>query len=288
MALDGMMLGCIANEIKSRALGAKIDKIQQPARDKIVLHLRGKNGAENINEKLLIAASADCPRVHFTQNPPENPASPPMLCMLLRKLLTGGRLVDVRQPGADRVLFFDFDCLSELGNPAAYTLAVEIMGRCSNAILLDKSGLIVDALSRVDLLMSSKRLVLPGLPYELPPPQDKIDIRRCDADSVGRAAERILSQTGRLDKAILSVVQGVSPIVCRELAYRCGQSVDIIIEDMTDGQKERLPFFLIELSRRALPTAINDLSGKPIDVSFFPIEQYGSGAAIREYDSFSA
>lgn len=114
-------------------------------------------------------ARANSPRVHFTDITLENPASPPMFCMLLRKRLTGGRLTEIRQEGLERALYFTFECLNELGDRVLLTLAVEIMGRHSNIILIDQEGLVVDAIKRVDVEMSSVRPVLPGLRYSPPP-----------------------------------------------------------------------------------------------------------------------
>ena len=176
MALDGIMLGMIARQIKDTALGAKIDKVQQPSRDELVLILRGPG----CNCRLLVSVRASYPRVNITSHTMENPAQPPMLCMLLRKKLCGGRLIDVRQPGSERVIMLDFDCVNELYDHETLTLIVEIMGRCSNAILINQKGLILDALKRVDITMSSQRIILPGTTYTLPPAQEKLDAKSAD------------------------------------------------------------------------------------------------------------
>ena len=164
MAFDGAFLSCLRAELQDTLRDARIDKIHQPSREELVLSLRRRNGAE----KLYISARANSPRIHFTAVPLENPAQPPMFCMLLRKRMTGGRLAAIRQPGLERALYLDFDCVNELGDIVRLTLAVEIMGRHSNIILVE-NGQVVDAIKRVDWDMSSVRPVLPGLPYSPPP-----------------------------------------------------------------------------------------------------------------------
>ena len=172
MALDGAFLACLRQEIWDSLPAARIDKIHQPGREELIIALRYKGG----NRKLYLSAGANSPRIHFTDTAPENPAQPPMFCMLLRKRLTGGRLVDIRQEGWERALYLDFDCINELGDPVRLTLAVEIMGRHSNIILIGPDGIIIDSIKRVDPAMSSVRPILPGLRYEVPP----ADGTRCD------------------------------------------------------------------------------------------------------------
>ena len=153
MALDGVYLRHIKHEIEKESLGARVSQIYQPNRDELVLTLRGFNGAK----KLLLSARANSPRVNFCSDTPENPAQPPMFCMLLRKRLGGGKLVAVRQLECDRVLFLDFACINELGDEVLLTIACEIMGMYSNMIVLDRStGLIIDALKRVDFSVRNR------------------------------------------------------------------------------------------------------------------------------------
>ena len=173
MALDGIYLRHIKHEIENEILGARVNQIYQPNRDELVIVLRGYSGSR----KLLLSARANSPRVNFTEHAPENPAQPPMFCMLLRKRLGGGKLAAVRQLQCDRVLFLDFDCINELGEAVPLTVACEIMGMYSNIIVLNRdTGVITDALKRVDLTDSSKRLILPHAKYELSDAQDKLNI----------------------------------------------------------------------------------------------------------------
>lgn len=284
MALDGIFLRHIKKEIEDEALGARVSQIYQPNRDELVFALRTFKG----NRKLLLSARANSPRVHFCTNTPENPASPPMFCMLLRKRIGGGKLVAVRQQDCDRILFLDFECVNELGDTVMITVICEIMGMYSNIIVVDSNGVIVDSLKRVDLTMSSRRLVLPNIKYELPEPQDKADVTKTPVEQICDSVRNLPSETS-LNKALLQCVQGVSPIVCRELEYK-----------VMEGATNRLEGVLLE----RLNTVLSDFSdtcknctgkpyvvfrddGKPIDYTFLNIEQYGNFATVKEYESFS-
>ena len=167
MALDGMFLYQLRQELAEKALGARVDRIHQPAREEIIIALRWKGGAG----KLLLSANAGSPRIHFTEAAPENPKQPPMFCMLLRKHLGSARLIRIEQVGLDRILHLVFESVNEMGDLVELTLVVEIMGRHSNIVLVDHSGRIIDAIKRIDAEMSSVRQILPGMLYQSPPLQ---------------------------------------------------------------------------------------------------------------------
>ena len=287
MALDGAFLHHLQKEIWDRAKDARIDKIYQPNRDELVFVLRTRK--ERMN--LLLSARANSARVHFTQVLPENPAQPPMFCMLLRKRFTGGRLLRIEQPGLERLLMFVFDTVNELGDHVEMRLVAEVMGRYSNVILVDPDGKIVDSLRRVDADMSSERWILPGLTYQLPPPQDKLCLLDAEPDAVLTRMEA-LPRDYELSKGLLQVLQGVSPIVCRELAFQVGKGAALTAKTMTDSQKEKLLFSLHRLKEMicegtGTPFMVINLQKKPMDFSFFHIGQYGSSAIERPCDSFS-
>ncbi|QAT49518.1 fibronectin/fibrinogen-binding protein [Caproiciproducens sp. NJN-50] len=287
MALDGAFLRHLKREIEETAAGARVDRIYQPNRDEILFLLRSRDGAF----RLLLSARANSARVHFTRYAPENPKEPPMLCMLLRKKLSGARLAGVRQPELERLLFLDFDSVNELGDQVRLTVAVEVMGRYSNIILIDRDGNIVDALKRVDAGMTSGRLVLPGLRYRLPPPQDKLCLLSSGREEI---IERLRAIPGdmELSKALLSSLQGLSPVVCRELAFLTGRGRELTLRGMVQEQWGRLSFFLGSVSdtiRNASgdPWTACTTDGKPLDFSFLRIGQYGSAAVVRQEKSFS-
>lgn len=284
MALDGIFLHLLSEELKEILLGAKVDKIHQTQKTEFVFTMRTRAGAF----RLLVSASGNAPRLHLVTHAIENPANPPMLCMLMRKHLGGATLIDIRQEGFDRILRLVFSCVNEIGDRVERTLVVEIMAQYSNIILLDEKGVIIDSVKRVDASKSSVRQVLPSLEYELPPAQNKLDILSTDTDEIVgqlRAKDVILS------KALLTVVEGMSPLLCREIAYRVSAS-EISASELTALQTEKLKFELDILkntvaNRTVSPTSVADADGKLLDFSFIPITQFGAVGKCTSCESLS-
>lgn len=284
MAFDGVMMHYVKEEIKSVALDARVSQIHQPNRDELVIALRTKNG----NKKLLVSSRANSPRICFTKHSIENPATPPMLCMLLRKRLGGAKLVDVRQIELERIMFLDFIATNELGDKVKLTLCVEIMGKYSNIILIDENDNIVDALKRVDFTMSTQRLVLPNIKYELPPKQDKLCILECSGRDIVEKAINTPAEM-RLSKALLSAMQGVSPIITRELEYMVGvdsnRELTVIDKLKLIEKVDKLKEYIV--SGEKSPTMMIKPEGKPFDISFMDIMQYGEMASKKRFLDFS-
>ena len=295
MALDGAFLHCLREELTASLPDARVDKVHQPSREELIISLRtrGGSGASAGVRKLYLSARANSPRVHFTDIPLENPASPPMFCMLLRKRLTGGRLVGIRQPGLERALYFDLDCVDELGDIVRLTLAVEIMGRHSNIILIGPDGVVIDAIKRVDMEMSSVRPVLPGLPYSPPPAEaGRLDLSLCAPADLLEAAER--GKDGPLSKALLGAAHGLSPLICREVSHYAARGRDTAAHALTGEERDRALFALsrvkaaVETGENRVPYILYKSGDAPQDFSFLPITQYGLSAVGREMESFSA
>ena len=267
MALDGIYLNFLVSEVNELLAGAKVDKIHQPSKNELVFIMRTRGGMH----KLYFSADANSPRFAVVNSVPENPQTPPMLCMLFRKRLIGATLINVEQYGLDRIAFFNFDATNEIGDRVKLTLAVEIMAQHSNVILFESDNRIVDALRRVDSEKSSYRIVLPGAQYKLPPPQDKLDIRNVEPQEI---CQSVLALTNfKLSSAILKTMQGVSPLLSREIAFRvCGDDKGVV--ELTTEEKMAL---LCEISGETKPTIVFDESEKPMEFSFMPITQYGSG-----------
>lgn len=283
MALDGLFLTKIKDELLAKAVGLRVDKVNQPARDEIILNLRGKG----CSYKLLLCVRADSPRVHFTSHNIDNPPVPPMFCMLLRKHLTSALIKNVRQHENDRILFIDFDGTNEIGDRVELTLCIEIMGKYSNLILISGEK-IIDAIKRVDYLTSSVRQILPGLNYSLAPQQDKLSLDSTKTDEI---LNKILSYKDKyLSSAIMNTVQGVSPIVSREIASRVTGD-DMCTSALGAEQIDSLKGILQEIkdslhtSQRAY--MLQEESGKPKDMSHINITQYGDMLKVKEYDSCS-
>ena len=188
MPLDGFTLHFLTEELRRDIVGCRVEKVHQPSKDELVMHLRDRNGAK----KLFLSASANSPRVHLTSRAPENPAVPPMFCMLMRKHLTSAQITDVRQNGLDRVLAIDFSATNELGDKVARTLYAEIMAKHSNLILVSESGRIVDAVKRIDCTQSSVRQLLPGGEYRDPPAQNKLRLLEEPAEKTNIGKPTIL------------------------------------------------------------------------------------------------
>ncbi|MCM1363561.1 MAG: NFACT family protein [Faecalibacterium sp.] len=285
MALDGIFLSKVKDELIEKAVGLRVDKVQQPSRDEIVLNLRGRQGTY----RLLICVRADSPRVHFTSHSIENPPVPPMFCMLLRKHLTGALIMNIRQQELDRIIFIDFSASNEIGDRVNLTLCIEIMGKYSNLILVNQDGKVIDSAKRVDLTTSSVRQILPGIEYKLPPKQDKICLEN---GSITDIISEVMSQKDKyLSSALMSAIQGISPIISREIAYSCC-SDDIFVRDITVLQIQALTDMLKkiknELHAGTLSYMVCTPQGKPKELSFINISQYGGSMLVKEYDSVSA
>ncbi|MCI5739338.1 MAG: NFACT family protein [Ruminococcus sp.] len=284
MALDGITLHFVKTELEQTVLGARVEKVHQPSKAEIVLLLRTRGGAF----RLFLSAESASARVHLTQFPTENPQNPPMLCMLFRKHLTGATLVGIRQAGLDRILFFDFDAANEIGDKVKLTLCIEITGQHSNIILIDGNGKILDAVKRVDETKSSVREVLPNCTYVLPPRQDKINLLSA---SVEQAAARVkLQKNQQLAKAFMQSVEGISPIVSRELAHLaagdCTCAVEVVPKQQIAAALENVKRCL-QTDAPQYCTVYNE-EDKPFDFSFLDITQYGAFYKKTYADSFCA
>ena len=281
MPLDAISLRAVVEELRPQLLNLRIDKVQQPARDQVILLLRG-------NKRLLLNAGANAPRLQLTELLRDNPAEPPMFCMLLRKHLTGGRLIELRREPGDRIVYFDFRCTNEMGDLVTNTLAVELMGRYSNLVLV-QNGKIIDALKRVDFEDSDVRQLLPGLPYTIPPKPARPDFLQVSAASIVAAAcERDLPVADALNKT----VAGVGPVVCREAAWRAFDGEHLLANELDDAQKRKLMAAIDELKelhdKGGCPCSVTDPDGKPVEFTFFRPQQYGDTYIIKEWPSFNA
>lgn len=274
MPLDAVCMTALAEELRQALEGGKVDKIYQPTRDEVVLHMRTGRG----NRKLLLSANPQHPRAQLTGLTRENPETPPMFCMLLRKYFLGGRILDISQPSMERLLDLKFETLSELGDRVERRLVLECIGRKSNLIMLDDAGRITDCLRRADADLSAQRPVMPGLFYQLPASTGKLDPT---AMAEEERTALILSQAPEegQDKWLLDTFSGISPLVARELEFQSGGSREELAARMTKltGIIERRDFTPVTLVRE----------GKSFEFSFMPILQYGPSVELKRYESFS-
>ncbi|MDE6780791.1 MAG: NFACT family protein, partial [Ruminococcus sp.] len=215
MALDGAFLFAVKNEL-TPLIGGRIEKIHQPSREEVVISIRTRSGSK----KLYISANAGSARVHITEKSVDNPQTPPMFCMLLRKRLGSGKLIDIRQDGLERILFLDFERVNELGDVVVITLACEIMGRCSNLIIIS-DGKIIDSIKRVDSEMSRERMVLPAMTYTLPPKSERLNFLTAEPEKITEKLRE--NSQAELSKALIKVFEGISPVLAREWTFFAGR-----------------------------------------------------------------
>ena len=275
MPLDSVCVSALASELRAQIVGGKIDKVQQPERDTVLLSIRSPFG----NVRLALCGGVGNARVHLTDAKYENPAQPPMFCMLLRKHLVGARISALLQPERERIIIFELDGYDEMGISVKKQLVVEMIGRGTNIILVNGDGIIIDCLRRVDAEMSAIRQVLPGLIYRLPISQTKPDFFAATSEE-RRALWEAYDGQKSPDKWLLETFSCLSPLVCREIVHRCYGDTDCLPEAMdalaeTVEKGEFVPYMLLA-------------EGKPKDFSFIRINQYGADMSGECFSGFSA
>ncbi len=286
MSYDGFVTHGVAHELNCVIVGGKIDKIHQPERDEIILQIRTQNGTH----RLLLSANASHPRVHLTNISRENPMTPPMFCMLMRKHFQGNKIIGVKQSGFDRVLRIETEGRNEMGDVCRLDIVVEIMGRHSNIILLDENKRIMDSAKHVDFTVSAVRQILPGLFYEAPPIQEKLSPDNFSLLDLMTALDYAPEDT-LLDKFLLSSFTGMSPLLAREIVYRCcGNTKAARGEVNTAAFLTEVDSFLKSIcANHYSPTlVISQDEKKPTSFSCVRLTQYEGGANLEELDSISA
>lgn len=271
MPLDAVFLKGLVNELAPELEGARIDKVQQPEKDMLLLSLYTRSGC---GRKLLLSASTVGARMHFTQERYENPVSAPMFCMLMRKHLCGAAVTGITQPPNERTAVISLKCRDELGRESRKTLVCEMMGRNSNILLVDADGCIIDCMRRADFGEEAYRRLLPGMKYKLPPKPEK----PCFFELTGAQRAEILRTRGGGERPLTEFFSGISPLTAREIEYRAGTAgnlpaaMDALAESAAAG--ELSPYLLTE-------------DGKAKDFSFMAVRQYGESVKSEKRDSFS-
>ena len=275
MAFDAFFLSAVLDEMRQSLDTARVEKIQQPSRDTVILTLKSRE----TRQKLLFSGNPTAPRLHLTEANPENPAEPPMFCMLLRKHLIGARLREIQQIPMERWVCLSFDSVNELGDPTTKKLVAELMGRTCNLYLLDEDDRITDCLRRVGL-DEAKRPALPGMFYQMPEPVTKQDPSG-DVDYVN-----LLSAPGSdiLAERLMDTLGGLSPLVCREAAlFAAGDTDARITGSDIPATADKLALFFGEHLRHSAPYLYRAADGTPKQFAFCPIRQYGT---YEQADSF--
>lgn len=278
MSLDGISMHPLAIELDRAVAGGRIDRINQPSKQSIVMSLRlpGKNVL------LHITINPQNPAMHLIDKAPENPPEPPMFCMVLRKHLETGRIAGVRQYGLDRLLIMDIDFLSAGGRIITKSLVVELMGKYSNIILV-QDGIIIDALRKVGTNSSRVRTVLPGDEYALPPQQDKLNLLETPVSEVIAAIKAKCDM--KLSKAILDTCLGFGPVTAKEAAYGAGLPASMTVSQLNEGDFASLENSLCEITdsfREPCGTAtiVIDKNNKPLATASFPLHYFTEETAL--------
>lgn len=274
MPLDAVVIHAIKEELEKELIGARIDKVQMPERDVLLLSVRGNMG----NRKLLLSANTGSARIQFTENVYENPSEPPMFCMLMRKHLVGARIQSITQPDFDRLLVLDLSVRDEMGILTEKKLVMELMGRASNIILVDDKGNIIDCIRRADFGENAMRRLLPGMIYRRPLPQEKTPFFAADDEQRTEIGRRC-ALSANPEKSIMEFFSGLSPLISRELVYRCHGQTEFLPEAM-DALKE-------SVVKSEFEPVILMREGNPFDFSYMRISQYGETMELAEYSSFS-
>lgn len=278
MPLDAVCLQAVVAELAPQITGSRIEKIQQPARDQVVLLLRG-------NRRLLLSAGGGQPRLHLTELPRDNPAQPPMFCMLLRKYLSGGIIESIQQAPLERVVTLTVSAADELGERSQFSLILEAVARRANLILADKDGHIIDCLRRIDFEMNPDRQVLPGLFYHLPTPPDKVSPFTVTEEEFAALAAAA-GEGAPADQWLVRTVNGLSPLVARELTFRACGSTDAPVTGHTAALWSAFAAWRDTVNEKYFTPAMLKRSGVPMDFTYLHVGQYG-GAAEETYTSFS-
>ncbi len=276
MPFDAIFMTALAGELRQALTGGKVDKLYQPARDEAVLHMRA--GRDNV--RLLLSASPAHPRAQLTRVPRENPETPPMFCMLLRKHFTGARLLELSQPSMERLLDFRFETLDELGDRVERRLVLECIGRKSNLIMLDGAGRITDCMRRAEVDLSAKRPVMPGLFYAPPEPTGRLDPSAMAPEELRSFVLANASQGDGQDKWLLDTFNGLSPLTARELVFQG--------EGTREGLADRLAQLMERVKAGDFTPTVLLREGRPFDFTFQPILQYGPAVELKRYPTFSA
>ena len=240
MAFDGTVIANIVYDMNRLLTGGRIYKIYQPETDELLLVI--KNQKET--HRLLLSASASLPLVYFTSENKQNPMTAPNFCMLLRKHISNGRIVEVSQPGMERIIEIRIEHLNELGDLCAKKLVIEIMGKHSNIIFLDDTGMIIDSIKHISNQVSSVREVLPGRTYMVPPDQGKISLY----DITPAWMEgTLLTKASSVQKAIYGSISGISPLMANEICYRASIDGDAAVASLSDTEQATLYGELVRL-----------------------------------------
>ncbi len=283
MAFDGATIAAVVSEMKSRMTGGRIYKIYQPEPDELLLVI--KNNKET--SRLLLSAGAGLPLIYFTNTAKTNPMVAPNFCMLLRKHILNGRILEIRQPRMERIVEILIEHRNEMGDLCKKRLITEIMGKHSNIIFVNEENVIIDSIKHISAQISSVREVLPGRDYQAPPDQGKIPLWELDEDYLDQV---LLKKPASLQKAVYGSLCGISPLLAAEICHRAGLDGGDAAVSLTAERKEALYRQLQAFSEairdeRFCPNIVY-LGGEPKEYAAFALTSYPEGEA-KTFSSMS-
>jgi len=277
MPFDGIVINSLVSELKEKLVEGRIDKIHQPEKDELIIHIRGFK----TNYKLLISADSRLGHITLTDAKKVNPTTPPMFCMLLRKHIAGSRIIDITQMEMERIIAISVEGRNELGDTVVKDLIIETMGKHSNIVLIDKStGKIIDSVKRIPFGTSRSRQLLPGLTYEAPP-NFKTNLLTTSYEDFISALEDYQNNTSdeKIHKFIYMTYQGVSPIIGKELCLNANIDKNLQLSLLKPVDKEKLWHQLVQLRNQIkdqnfAPIVALDSQGISKDFSCFDLNVY--------------
>ena len=271
MAFDGVTIANVVSELKRELTGGRLAKIAQPEEDELLLTIKLPSG----QRKLLISAGASLPLIYLTETGKPSPMTAPNFCMLLRKHLQNGRIIDISQPGLERIVRIRIEHLDEMGDLRRKTLVVEIMGKHSNIIFCDEDNIIIDSIKRISAAVSSLREVLPGKPYFVAQTQDKLDALTVDFDAFHQA---VSSRPQPIFKALYGCFAGISPVLAQELCHEAGLDGDVPAAALEDHAYQALFRALSDMVNAVLEERFTPniayTGGRPVEFCALPLKMY--------------
>lgn len=219
MAFDGTVVAGITYELKARLTGGYITKIAQPEKDALVLTIKNNR----TQYRLFLSANASLPLAYITEESRKSPMMAPNFCMLLRKHLGSAKILDISQPGLERIIRIKTEHLDEMGDLSVKHLVIELMGKYSNIILLDNDEKVLDSIKHVSMLVSSVREILPGKNYFIPGQEGRISPFEAD---INYFTDVIATKPVSVGKAIYTSLTGFSPQIACEICTLSGLDAD--------------------------------------------------------------
>lgn len=283
MAFDGITVAGLVHEFKTQLINGRISKIAQPERDELLLTVKAQDGLR----RLLISANASLPLIYLTDKNKPGPITAPNFCMLLRKHIGGGRIVDISQPGLERIIRFTVEHLDEMGDLCRKVLIVEIMGKHSNIIFCNDSGMILDSIKHVSAQVSSVREVLPGREYFIPDTMHK-----ADPLTVGEEAfiQALCSRPMPLSKAVYTSFTGISPVAAEEICWLSGMDSSVPAKEYSEDVLRHLfnqfEIYFSGVKENRFSPAIYYDGQEPKEFSALPMTHF-PGYTMEEYASMS-